>query len=76
MKTRKGSRDAAPSVDGEFESWITDLSGGEPTVRKLRKRLQELGERAESSCEMCEGAATGKVYFGLEGHLHERPVSA
>ena len=48
---------AEPVVDdGEFESWITDLAGGETTVRKLRKRLYAEREPAEDDgCPTCSG---------------------
>ncbi len=72
MKTRKSSRGKEPADDGGLESWLQDLVDGETTARRLRKRLEETGERPEAACEMCEGAATGKVYFGLDGHVHGR----
>ncbi|WP_138732007.1 hypothetical protein [Modestobacter excelsi] len=76
MKTRKRSRDVVPPDDGGLETWLQDLVDGETTARRLRKRLDEAGERPGATCEVCDGAATGKVYFGLEGHLHGRRVTA
>ena len=72
MKTRKRSHDDVPSDDGELETWLHGLVDGETTARRLRKRLDDAGARPEATCEACNGAATGKVYFGPEGHLHGR----
>ena len=72
VKTRKASRAVAPPVDGDFENWITDLVDGETTARRLRKRLDAAGERSADACTVCEGTATGKIYFGPDGHLHGR----
>jgi hypothetical protein len=50
--------------DGELESWITDLAGGETTVRKLRKRLYAEAEREpaeDDACLTCSGTLTGHV---------------
>jgi hypothetical protein len=73
VKTRKGSHDTTPSDDGALENWLHDLVGGETTARRLRKRLEdEAGDHPESDCAVCEGASTGKIFFGLDGHLHGR----
>ncbi len=72
MRTRKKAHDDVASDDGGLETWLQDLVDGETTARRLRKRLEGAGERPESACEVCEGAATGKVYFGLDGHVHGR----
>jgi hypothetical protein len=72
VKTRKGSHDDVPSDGGDLEDWLHDLVGGETTARQLRKRLDAAGERTDGACAVCEGSATGKVYFGPDGHLHGR----
>ena len=73
MKTRKGTHDGTPSDGGDLESWITDLTDGETTARRLRKRLEdEVGDHPEVDCAVCESTSTGKIYFGLDGHLHAR----
>jgi hypothetical protein len=72
MKTRKGSHDDVPSSGGDLEDWIHDLVGGEPTARRFRERLRAEGESTENACAVCEGAATGTIYFGHEGHLPGR----
>ena len=77
MRFRKRSHDDVPPPDdGGLQTWLQDLVDGETTARRLRKRLEDAGERPESACEVCESAATGKVYFGLDGHVHDRSVSA
>jgi hypothetical protein len=72
VKTRNGSHDDVPSDGGDLEDWIRDLVGGEATARRFRERLDAAGERMESACAVCEGAATGTIYFGHEGHLPGR----
>ena len=78
MRFRKRSHDDVPPPDdGGLQTWLQDLVDGETTARRLRKRLEdEAGERAEADCAVCEGTATGKVYFGLDGHLHGHRVTA
>jgi hypothetical protein len=77
VRFRKRSHDDVPPPDdGELQTWLQDLVDGETTARRLRKRLDESGERPEATCEVCEGSATGKIYFGLDGHLHGRRVTA
>jgi hypothetical protein len=76
VRFRKRSPEVAPPDEGELQTWLQDLVDGETTARRLRKRLDESGERPEATCEVCDGAATGKIYFGLEGHLHGRRVTA
>ena len=76
MKTRKRSHDDDPSLGGELESWLQDLVGGETTARRLRKRLEdEAGDHPEADCAVCGSTSTGKIYFGLDGHLHGRRVT-
>jgi hypothetical protein len=72
MKSRKGLHDDVPSGGGDLENWLHDLVGGEATARRLRERLRAEGEGPEDACAVCEGSATGKIYFGPEGHLHGR----
>src|SRR5215207_8584840 len=72
MRSRKGSHDAVPSDDGALEKWLHDLVDGVTTARRLRQRLDAAGERHEGDCAVCEGWATGKKYFGVDGHLHGR----
>ena len=73
VKTRKRSRDDVPADGGGLETWLQDLVDGETTARRLRKRLEdEAGERPEADCAVCQSTATGKVYFGLDDHLHGR----
>src|SRR4029450_13874017 len=55
----RGNAEKAVRDDGELESWITDLAGGEPTVRKLRQRLDAEREPAEDGCPHRSGTATG-----------------
>ena len=75
MRSRKGAQDAVPAGDGELENWLHELVDGEVTARRFRQRLKAAGERPEDPCEVCQGAATGTIYFGLDGHVHRR-VSA
>jgi hypothetical protein len=76
VKTRKSSHLDVPAGDGELEGWLHDLVDGETTARRLRKRLEgEAGDHPEADCAVCDGTSTGKIYFGLDGHLHGR-VSA
>jgi len=72
MRSRNGSRVEVSSDDGELENWLHDLTDGETTARQLRIRLDADGPRHDDSCAVCDGAATGKIYFGPEGHLHGR----
>ena len=62
----------ASQDDGEFESWISGLAGGETTVRRLRERLDATGEIRHEPCAVCEDAATGVTRFGHADHEHER----
>ena len=69
MKTRNGSHDEVPSDGSDLESWLHDLVGGERSARRFREQLDTT---ADSPCAVCEGAATGKIYFGPDGHLPGR----
>jgi hypothetical protein len=53
-----------------LDSWLTDLNGGESSMRKLRKKLaakadarmsavEEKDEAAEDSCPTCHGSTAG-----------------
>ncbi|PZA23113.1 hypothetical protein DMO24_01730 [Modestobacter versicolor] len=61
-----------PAADGELENWLHDLTDGEATARQFRHRQADTEERAEACCPACDGAATGKFYFGLGGQLRGR----
>jgi len=65
MRSRNNPQ-SRPSGDTEFESWITGLTDGEPSARRLRQRLDASGESAEGSCAVCAGAATSTSDH--EGH--------
>ena len=73
VKTRRGSRAAVPSDDGELEGWISGLTDGETTARQLRVRLDAAGERTDHACGVCNA---DESYFGPGGHLHGRRLSA
>ena len=57
----RGNSEKPATDDGEFESWISDLAGGEPTVRQLRKRLDAEREPADDGCPTCSGTMTGHL---------------
>jgi hypothetical protein len=44
-----GTKDSSSRAD-DLESWITDLGGGETTVRKLRKRLDAERDPVDDGC--------------------------
>ncbi len=46
------------SDGGELEGWITDLAGGETSVRRLRQRLDAQREHVDDGCTAC-GCADG-----------------
>ena len=61
----RGNAEKPGADDGELESWITDLAGGETTVRKLRERLHAEREPAEDDgCLTCSGSLAGAVPAG------------
>ncbi len=72
MRSRKRVHDEVPADDGGLADWLHDLVDGETTARRLRQRLNSHEGPAEHSCAVCDGAATGTVYFGPDGHLHGR----
>ncbi|WP_369140982.1 hypothetical protein [Modestobacter versicolor] len=73
MRSRKGSNDEMPADDGGLSDWLHDLTEGAGTARQLRHRLAaDSAEPAEACCPACDGAATGKHYFGLGGQLRGR----
>ena len=51
---------------GELEGWITDLAGGETSVRRLRRRLDAEREAADGGCTAC----------GCAGDAHPEQRSA
>jgi hypothetical protein len=55
-----GTKDSSSGAD-DLESWITDLGGGETTVRKLRKRLDAERAPVDDGCPTCSGTMTGHV---------------
>jgi hypothetical protein len=50
-----GTKDSSSRAD-DLESWITDLSGGETTVRK---RLDAERDPVDDGCPTCSGTMTG-----------------
>jgi hypothetical protein len=54
------------SDGGELEGWIADLAGGETSVRRLRRRLDEQRDTADGGCTTCGCAG--------EGHLAQQPA--
>src|SRR3954451_64043 len=73
MRSRKTAHDQVPSEGAELENWLHDLVDGKTTARRLRRRMQdEAGDQPEADCTVCDGTSTGKIYFGLDGHLHGR----
>jgi hypothetical protein len=66
MKTRNGSHDDVPSDGGDLENWLHDLTDGETSARRLRRRL---GDASSGTCTVCNA---DESYFGLGGHLHGR----
>jgi hypothetical protein len=71
MRSRKTAREV-PSEGAELESWLHDLVDGETTARRLRRRMDAASEPPEHTCAVCDGTATGKIYFGLDGDLQGR----
>ncbi|WP_369134671.1 hypothetical protein [Modestobacter sp. I12A-02662] len=54
------------SDGGELEGWISDLAGGETSVRRLRRRLDEQRETTEGGCTSCGCAG--------DDHLAQQPA--
>jgi hypothetical protein len=72
MRSRNRSHDDVASGGGDLESWISGLTGGETSVRRLRERLVADGGGPEGTCEVCERAATGEVHPGHDSYgAHE-----
>lgn len=63
VRTRKNAD------SGDLEGWITGLTDGEPSARRLRSRLTETGEVPTEACTVC---SADESYFGPGGHLHGR----
>ena len=57
MRTR-GNTKSEPAHDADFESWISGLTDGETSVRRLRKKIGSVGS---GECQACEQAATGEL---------------
>jgi len=63
VRTRKNAD------SGDLEGWITGLTDGEPSARRLRSRLTDTGELPTETCSVC---SADESYFGPGGHLHGR----
>lgn len=68
MRSRNKTHDDVATGGGDLESWITGLTGGETSVRRLRQRLDADGEASAGSCAVCERDATGEIQGGHESH--------
>ena len=68
MRTRKNEREL-PADGGDLEGWISGLTDGESSARRLRKRLDDAGDAPLGSCTVCDA---DESYFGPGGHLHGR----
>ena len=64
VRTRKNDAD-----NGDLEGWITGLTDGEPSARRLRSRLTDTGPVSRETCTVC---SADESYFGPGGHLHGR----
>ena len=64
MGTPDGSREDA------LESWLSDLTDGETSVRRLRKRLNAERDPADISCPTCHGHSAGHT-----GHVARVEIS-
>ena len=58
MRTR-GSAKKEPVHDVDFESWISGLVDGEPSVRRLRQRI---GSAGSAECQTCLASSTGGLH--------------
>jgi hypothetical protein len=68
MSRRAGVARRDEQADGgELESWIADLAGGETSVRRLRQRLDALGDATDGGCAVCERAE--RDHASHSGHL-------
>jgi len=54
------------SDGGELEGWIADLAGGETSVRRLRRRLDEQRDATHGGCTTCGCAG--------DTHLAQQPA--
>lgn len=57
MRTRGSLDDKTDG--GDLESWISGLTDGETSARRLRKRI---GSAGTAECQACEQAATGELH--------------
>jgi hypothetical protein len=64
MRLRGSAASRSDQADGgELEGWIADLAGGEPSVRRLRERLDAQREGTDHGCTACgcsDGAQRGR----------------
>ena len=54
-----GKAKREPAHDADFESWISGLADGEPSVRRLRQRL---GAAGSAECPICQQSSTGGLH--------------
>ncbi|MCZ2804803.1 hypothetical protein O2W18_06815 [Modestobacter sp. VKM Ac-2983] len=59
--------------DDALNSWLTDLTGGETSMRRLRKRLTEEGTLTTEPCPTCLHPATADLAH--TGHEVTEPVT-
>jgi hypothetical protein len=55
-----------------LDSWLADLTGGESSMRRLRKRLAAEGNLVAGPCPTCQHPATED--FAHTGHWVAEPV--
>ncbi|MCZ2817934.1 hypothetical protein [Modestobacter sp. VKM Ac-2984] len=60
-------------TDDALNSWLADLTGGETSMRRLRKRLTEEGTLTTEPCPTCEHPAVADLAH--TGHQVAEPVS-
>ncbi|KGH47605.1 hypothetical protein IN07_06300 [Modestobacter caceresii] len=60
-------------TDDALNSWLADLTGGETSMRRLRKRLTEEGTLTTEPCPTCQHPATTDVAH--TGHWVAEPVT-
>jgi len=59
------------SRDDALESWLSDLTDGETSVRRLRKRLDAERDPEEGCCPTCHGTSA----LGHTGHVTRVPTA-
>ena len=60
-------------TDDALNSWLADLTGGEISMRRLRKRLTEEGTLTSEPCPTCQHPATPDSAH--TGHWVAEPVT-